>query len=82
MKDRALKQKLIVAGKILVAEGQGDFTRGHISVRLPDDPKLFYMKPHSVGLDEITHDNILTIDLEGKVISGNGRRHSEVFIHS
>ncbi|HTH33650.1 MAG TPA: class II aldolase/adducin family protein, partial [Xanthobacteraceae bacterium] len=62
-KDRTLKDKLIVAGKILVAEGQGDFTRGHISVRVPNNPKLFYMKPHSVGLDEITMANILTIYL-------------------
>jgi L-fuculose-phosphate aldolase len=80
--DRALKQKLIVAGKILVAEGQGDFTRGHISVRVPARPGLFYMKPHSVGLDEITLQNILTIDLEGKVVAGKARRHSEVYIHS
>jgi L-fuculose-phosphate aldolase len=79
---RELKQKLIVAGKVLVAQGQGDFTRGHISVRLPDDPKLFYMKPHSVGLDEITMANILTIDLEGNVVAGKARRHSEVYIHS
>jgi L-fuculose-phosphate aldolase len=82
MQHRALKQKLIVAGKILVAEGQGDFTRGHISVRLPDDPQLFYMKPHSVGLDEITLANILTIDLDGEVVAGKARRHSEVYIHS
>jgi L-fuculose-phosphate aldolase len=80
--SRDLKQKLIVAGKVLVAQGQGDFTRGHISVRLPDNPKLFYMKPHSVGLDEITLANILTIDLDGNVVAGKARRHSEVYIHS
>src|SRR5215467_5799531 len=77
-----IKRKLILAGKILVAEGQDDFTRGHISMRLPDNPSLFFMKPHSVGLDEITLENILTIDLEGKVVAGKSRRHSEVFIHS
>jgi L-fuculose-phosphate aldolase len=77
-----LKQKIISAGKVLVAEGQADFTRGHISVRLPDDPKLFFMKPHSVGLDELTQENILTIDLEGNVVAGTARRHSEVYIHS
>jgi L-fuculose-phosphate aldolase len=77
-----LKQQLIVAGKVLVAEGQDDFTRGHISMRLPDDPQLFFMKPHSMGLDEITMQNILTIDLDGKVVAGTARRHSEVFIHS
>src|SRR5215813_1564348 len=77
-----IKQKLILAGKILVAEGQDDFTRGHIAVRLPDDPSRFFMKPHSVGLDEITLDNILTIGLDGNVVAGKARRHSEVYIHS
>jgi L-fuculose-phosphate aldolase len=79
---QAIKQELIAAGKVLVAEGQDDFTRGHISFRLPDDPKLFFMKAHSIGLDEITMQNILTIDLDGNVVAGQARRHSEVFIHS
>lgn len=77
-----IKEMLIWAGKVLVAEGQDDFTRGHISVRVPDDPALFFMKAHSIGLDEITTENILTIDLEGNVIAGSARRHSEVYIHS
>src|SRR5215467_1019777 len=77
-----IKQKLILAGKVLVAEGQDDFTRGHVSARLPDDPSRFFMKPHSVGLDELTIDNILTIDLDGNVVAGASRRHSEVYIHS
>ena len=77
-----LKQQMVMAGKVLVAEGHDDFTRGHISMRLPDNPKLFFMKPHSVGLDEITMQNILTIDLEGNVVAGTSRRHSEVYIHS
>jgi len=77
-----IKQQLIWAGKVLVGEGQDDFTRGHISFRLPDNPSLFFMKPHSVGLDEITMENILTIDLDGNVVAGTSRRHSEVYIHS
>ncbi len=77
-----LKQQIIWAGKVLVGEGQDDFTRGHISVRVPDDPARFYMKAHSIGLDEITLDNILTIDLDGNVVAGKAKRHSEVYIHS
>lgn len=77
-----IKEQMAWAGKVLVAEGQDDFTRGHISVRLPDNPSHFFMKPHSVGLDEITKENILTIDLEGEVVAGTSRRHSEVYIHS
>src|SRR5882672_11207263 len=77
-----LKDRLIWAGKVLVGEGQDDFTRGHISARLPDNAALFFMKPHSIGLDEITPDNILTIGLDGEVVAGGARRHSEVYIHS
>jgi ribulose-5-phosphate 4-epimerase/fuculose-1-phosphate aldolase len=82
MTHDAIKEKLIWAGKVLVAEGQDDFTRGHISARLPDNPSLFFMKAHSIGLDEISKENILTIDLEGNVVAGQARRHSEVYIHS
>jgi ribulose-5-phosphate 4-epimerase/fuculose-1-phosphate aldolase len=76
------KQKLITSGRILARHGHGDMTRGHVSVRVPGQPELFYMKAHSIGLDEITPGNILTIDLDGKVVAGTARRHSEVFIHS
>jgi ribulose-5-phosphate 4-epimerase/fuculose-1-phosphate aldolase len=76
------KQDLIDAGLILEAEGLGDLTRGHVSIRMPGNPSLFIMKPHSYGFDEITMDNIVTCDLEGNKIGTGGRRHSEVFIHS
>ena len=76
------KQDLIDAGLILEAEGLGDLTRGHVSIRMPGNPNLFIMKPHSYGFDEITMDNIVTCDMEGNKIGTGGRRHSEVFIHT
>ncbi len=33
-----IKQEMIWAGKVLVNRGHDDFTRGHISMRLPDNP--------------------------------------------
>lgn len=77
-----LRAQLVAAGRVLCANGQDDLTRGHVSARLPDRPDLFLMKPHSVGLDELTPESLLTIDLDGKVVAGDGRRHSEVFIHT
>src|ERR1039457_4234411 len=67
-----IQQQLIWAGKVLVAEGQDDFTRGHISFRLPDKPSLFFMKPHSLGLDEITLDPANTRTPCCTVISHSG----------
>src|SRR6476646_1504988 len=40
MTHAEIKEKMIWAGKVLVNEGQDDFTRGHISVSQPD--ALFY----------------------------------------
>ena len=74
--------RLIEAGLILDAAGQGDLTRGHVSIRVPGDAAHFFMKPHSQGLDEITPENIVVCNLDGEKVAGSGRRHSEVFIHS
>jgi ribulose-5-phosphate 4-epimerase/fuculose-1-phosphate aldolase len=82
MTEQELKQQLIDAGLILAFEGQGDLTRGHVSVRVPGDPTRFFMKPHSHGLDEITHENIVICNIEGEKVGGGGPRHSEVYIHS
>jgi L-ribulose-5-phosphate 4-epimerase len=82
MTDEEARQKLIAAGRILEAAGQGDLTRGHVSVRVPGDPAHFYMKPHGFGFDEITLENIVVCNLEGEKVGGGGRRHSEVYIHS
>ena len=82
MQLNELKQRLIDAGRILDNADQGDLTRGHVSIRLPDDPTHFIMKPHSFGLDEITLENIVLCNLEGEKVGGGGRKHSEVYIHS
>ncbi len=78
----ALRQKLIHAGRVLVDEGQGDYVWGHVSLRLPDDPGRFLMKPACIGVEEMTEDNIITVDLEGEKVAGDWPRHNEVYIHS
>ena len=78
----ALRDTLTDAGRVLAMEGQGDYVAGHISVRLPDDPERFLMKPAGIGLEEMTPDNIITVGLDGKKVHGTMSRHNEVFIHS
>jgi L-fuculose-phosphate aldolase len=77
-----LRQKLIEAGRVLAGEGQGDYVAGHVTVRSPEEPNRILMKPANVGLDEITPDNIVTVNLDGEKIDGTPKRHSEVFIHT
>jgi ribulose-5-phosphate 4-epimerase/fuculose-1-phosphate aldolase len=78
----ALKDTMIAAGRILVSEDQGDFIFGHVSARLPGEAGRFLMKPHTIGLEEITPDNLITVNLEGEKVAGHMPRHIEVFIHS
>jgi L-ribulose-5-phosphate 4-epimerase len=78
----ALREKLVNAGRVLALEGQGDYVAGHVSVRLPDDPGHFLMKPAGIGLEEMTAGNIITVDIEGRRVAGSMPRHNEVFIHS
>jgi len=49
---------------------------------VPDDPGLFLMKPAGIGLEEMTPDNIITVNVEGDKVGGASPRHNEVFIHS
>ena len=76
------KKLLADAGRVLAHEGQGDYVAGHVSLRHPDDPNLFFMKPAGIGLEEMTDENIITVDIEGNKVGGGGGRHNEVFIHS
>jgi len=79
---QALRERLVDAGRVLALEGQGDYVAGHVSVRLPDQPDRFLMKPAGIGLEEMRPDNIITVDIEGRRIDGTMPRHNEVFIHS
>ena len=79
---QSLRERLVDAGRVLASEGQGDYVAGHVSVRLPDDPGRFLMKPGCLGIEEMTDDNIITVDIEGEKVSGEWPRHNEVFIHS
>jgi L-fuculose-phosphate aldolase len=78
----ALRERLVEAGRVLALEGQGDYVAGHVSVRLPDAPGRFLMKPAGIGLEEMRPDNIITVDLGGRRVDGTMPRHNEVFIHS
>ena len=78
----ALKDSLISAGRILVSEDQGDYIFGHVSARLPGDDAHFLMKPHQIGLEEITPENLITVNLECEKVAGAAPIHIEAFIHS
>ncbi len=78
--NEELKNKLEKAYKILYLEGLAeDTSRGHITLRTEDNK--IYIKPWGIGFEEVTAENLLCLDSEGKLLEGKGRVHSEIPIH-
>ncbi len=68
------------ACRILAMDGHTDLTLGHVSARGPAG--RVYMKRHGLGLNEITPDDVLTIDLDCNKLHGKGKVHLEAVLHT
>lgn len=79
--EAALKRDLVLACRILAAEGQSDGIYGHVSARLPGGESL-WMKGSGVGLDEVREEHLMRLDLGGARLEGWPRRHEEFPIHT
>lgn len=79
--EAELKRLLAQACRILAMEGQGDAAWGHATARLPGSD-TFWMKPAGMGLEEVKAEDMILVDLDGRVVRGKRPRHIEVFIHS
>ena len=76
-----LRRDLAYACRILAANGQNDTVYGHVTYRRVGED-TFWMKPAAVGLDEITPDTLIRVDLDGNVVEGDLPRHVEFPIHA
>jgi L-fuculose-phosphate aldolase len=81
MSDAALREQIAWSCRILAMGGHGDYTLGHVSARSGDGASVL-MKPNGLGLEEVTPDDILSIDLEGKRLAGEGPIHLEYVLHT
>jgi L-fuculose-phosphate aldolase len=79
--EAELKRTLADACRILAMADQGDDVWGHATARVPGT-ETFWMKPAEIGLEEVRPEDLILVDLDGKVLRGKRPRHSEVFIHS
>ena len=79
--DPALAKQLSLSCRILADAGHDNLTMGHVTVRKPGGDCM-HMNAHDLGLGEIEPANVLLIDLNGNMLEGTGRKHSEYPIHS
>jgi len=80
MDDQELRMQVAWACRILARQGHTDFTLGHVSARGLND--VVYIKPNGLGLNEIRPDDVLTIDLDRRKLSGQGEVHLEAALHT
>lgn len=76
-----MRRELAYACRILAANGQNDTVYGHVTYR-EAGAQTFWMKPSALGLDEITPETLIRVDLEGNVVEGELTRHLEFPIHT
>jgi L-fuculose-phosphate aldolase len=81
MNDAALREQIAWSCRILAMGGHGDYTLGHVSARSGDGASVL-MKPNGLGLEEVAPEDILTIDLEGRRLAGEGPIHLEYVLHT
>jgi L-fuculose-phosphate aldolase len=79
--DAALREQVAWSGRILAMGGHGDYTLGHVSARSSDGQHVL-MKPNGLGLEEVTPEDVLALDMEGTRLSGAGPVHLEYVLHT
>lgn len=79
--DAALREQIAWSCRILAQDGQGDYTLGHVSARAMDGLTVL-MKRYGIGLEEVTPEDVLRLDLDGNLLEGAGRVHLEYVLHT
>ena len=74
-----LKQDIVTASHILHQQGIAA-TFGHVSARIPGTDTFIFPPRMSPALVRIS--NLLTLDVEGQQLSGDGRPNTEFWIHA
>lgn len=69
------------SSRVLAAAGHADLIWGHASAR-DADGRGVWIKSAEWGLDEVTADRVHLVDPDGRVLAGDGARHSEYPIHT
>ncbi len=75
----ALKQDIVEVGKRMYARGYIASNDGNISARLDDNK--FLVTPTGVSKGFMKPEDLIVVNMEGKVLSGTNRPSSEVFMH-
>lgn len=78
--SNTLKQSVVSACHILVNQQLDSGPFGNISVRLPNTD-TFWVNPAGITFDQVSLENMVRVDIEGRVLEGDHAPHPGTFIH-
>jgi L-ribulose-5-phosphate 4-epimerase len=81
MIDQEIREKLAQACRVVFAEGHEHFYLGHISARATEASQV-WAKPTGLGLQEVGPDDMVLTDMEGRLLEGKHKPHTEMPIHT
>ena len=76
-----VRREVVLGGHVLHDCGLADYVWGHVSARDPGGRGV-WMKASGLGFEEVTERTVLLVDGTGRVLEGEGPRHSEYPIHT
>lgn len=76
-----MKERIALATRMLASEGMVG-SSGHVSMRIPGITGHVLVGPSDVSRDVVTPDDVITVDLDAKMIEGKRRRPDETEIHT
>lgn len=80
---RHRRQRLAAAVRIFGRYGFGEGISGHISVRDPEDPDLFWVNPFGVSFRRVRVSDLICVNADGVVVRGKHKVNPSAFaIHS
>ena len=75
-----LKDAVAAAHRILYQQGVCPTSIGHVSARIPGTDKLL-IKKWRLSFQNVSSEDIITMDFDGRYVEGNGKGPSEIFLH-
>lgn len=80
---RERKRRLAAAIRLFGRAGFGEGISGHISVRDPGDPALFWVNPFGISFRRVRISDLICVGTDGRVVTGEHKVNPSAFaIHS
>lgn len=77
---RHRKQRLAAAMRLFGKYGYGEGVSGHLSVRDPEHRDQFWVNPFGVSFSRVRVADLICVDPEGRVVSGEGSLNPSAFV--